>query len=166
MSALLLDAENLSVTAPADYPLSRLQENLKGRGLCYPPAIDLLTEETVGAHLSNGSCGPWRLGRGTARDWVLSLDVLTGRGELIRTGSGVIKNVAGLDLTKLMIGSLGRLGAINSAISPRTAAGGYQHYHGSVPYPRSSARGASRSTEHITEPRRCRVAWRDAVRRP
>lgn len=112
---MLLDAENLTVSVPAAYSLEQLQASLAEAGLFYPPAADLQGASTVGAHLAAATCGPWRLGRGTTRDWVLGLEVVTGQGEVIRTGSGVVKNVAGLDLTKLIIGSRGRLCIITRA---------------------------------------------------
>ncbi|MFZ5825745.1 MAG: FAD-binding oxidoreductase [Bacillota bacterium] len=110
-----LDVENLSVSLPASYRLGQLQAELLEHGLFYPPAMDLDSDQSVGSHLATGSCGPWRTGRGTARDWVLGLEVVTGQGDLIRTGSGVVKNVAGLDLTRLVIGSRGGLCAITGA---------------------------------------------------
>jgi FAD/FMN-containing dehydrogenase len=112
---LLIDAENLSVSVPAGYGLEQLQKELRTQGLFYPPAFDLLASGKVGAHLASATCGPWRVSRGTTRDWVLGLEAVTGAGELVRTGSGVVKNVAGLDLTKLLIGSRGRLAIITGA---------------------------------------------------
>ncbi len=110
-----LDPENLSVSVPAGHSLAALHERLAEAGLFYPPAADLVPAGTVGCHLGAATCGPWRLGRGTARDWVLGLEAVTGEGALVRTGSGVVKNVAGLDLTKLLIGSRGRLAVITRA---------------------------------------------------
>lgn len=115
MIEMLLDAENLTVSVPAAYSLEQLAASLAEAGLFYPPAVDLAGSGTVGAHLAAATCGPWRLGRGTTRDWVLGLEVVTGQGEVIRTGSGVVKNVAGLDLTKLILGSRGWLCAITRA---------------------------------------------------
>jgi FAD/FMN-containing dehydrogenase len=112
---LQLDIENLSATVAAGLTLGVLQTALREHGLFYPPAFGLPPAATVGEHLTEASCGPWRLGRGTTRDWVLGLSITTGDGQTLRTGSRVVKNVAGLDITKLMIGSRGRLGAIDGA---------------------------------------------------
>jgi FAD/FMN-containing dehydrogenase len=58
------------------------------------------------------ACGPERMHYGAPRDLVLGLRFLNGRGQKISTGGKVVKNVAGYDLTRLMIGSAGTLGLI------------------------------------------------------
>ena len=67
---------------------------------------------TIGATIATGSAGPLAHGFGTARDNVLGVEIVTGRGEIVRAGGRVVKNVAGFDLTRLMIGAWGTLGAI------------------------------------------------------
>lgn len=114
-TGLLVEPENLTASVPSGYPLAQLQAELAQFGLFYPPAHHLQGALSLGSHLASGRSGPWRLGRGTARDWVLGLEVVTGTGDVIQTGGNVVKNVAGLDLTKLLIGSGGRLGMITRA---------------------------------------------------
>lgn len=70
---------------------------------------------TVGGALSAGSSGPRRLRWGTGRDNVLGLTVARADGSLTRCGGRVVKNVAGYDLRKLYVGSLGTLGVILQA---------------------------------------------------
>src|SRR6185503_8908022 len=53
-----------------------------------------------------------RRGYGTARDLVIGMEFATLEGKLVRSGGMVVKNVAGLDMGKLMIGSFGTLAAI------------------------------------------------------
>jgi FAD/FMN-containing dehydrogenase len=59
-----------------------------------------------------GACGPERMHYGAPRDFVLGLRFLNGHGRIISTGGKVVKNVAGYDMTRLMIGSAGTLGLI------------------------------------------------------
>lgn len=69
-------------------------------------------EATVGGTVASGVSGPARVSRGAVRDHVLGCSVLTGRGELLRFGGAVMKNVAGFDLSRLMAGSMGTLGVL------------------------------------------------------
>jgi glycolate oxidase FAD binding subunit len=62
--------------------------------------------------LATNASGPKRLRNGTARDLVIGIRVVQANGELSRSGGKVVKNVAGYDLNKLYIGSLGTLGVI------------------------------------------------------
>jgi glycolate oxidase FAD binding subunit len=64
---------------------------------------------TVGGMVASGS---GRVSRGAVRDHVLGAGVLNGRGEVLRFGGSVMKNVAGFDLSRLMAGSMGTLGVI------------------------------------------------------
>src|SRR5205807_5904297 len=67
---------------------------------------------TIGGVVASNSSGPMRRGFGTARDLVIGMSFATLDGKIIRTGGLVVKNVAGLDMGKLMIGSFGTLAAI------------------------------------------------------
>lgn len=70
---------------------------------------------SVGGILATNSAGPLRLRYGAPRDMVLGLKVATVEGKIIKTGGRVVKNVAGYDLGKLLIGSYGTLGIIVEA---------------------------------------------------
>jgi glycolate oxidase FAD binding subunit len=76
-------------------------------------------EGTVGGTLATGVSGPLRQTYGTARDFVLGMEFVTGYGKLVKSGGRVVKNVTGYDLHKLLIGSLGTL-AIITRINLRT----------------------------------------------
>jgi len=81
-------------------------------------------DRTMGGIAAVGKTGPLRLGFGQPRDWVLGIEVATVEGKLIRAGGRVVKNVAGYDLTKLFVGSLGTLGVItelNVKVRPQPA---------------------------------------------
>ena len=74
-----------------------------------PPFAD---DATVGGVIAANSNGPRRRLYGTARDMVIGMQFVTLEGKLVHSGGMVVKNVAGLDMAKLMIGSFGTLAAI------------------------------------------------------
>jgi len=81
-------------------------------------------EATVGGVVAANVSGPRRRLFGSVRDMVIGMTFATLEGKLIRTGGMVVKNVAGLDMGKLMIGSFGTLAAIavvNFKLHPRPA---------------------------------------------
>ena len=87
-----------------------------------PPFSDAAT---IGGIVSANSSGPRRRLYGTARDLVIGMKFATIEGKLVQSGGMVVKNVAGLDMGKLMIGSFGTLAAIavvNFKLLPRPAA--------------------------------------------
>ena len=69
-------------------------------------------QATIGGALAANSSGPFRLFYGTARDMVIGTRFATVDGKLVKSGGMVVKNVAGYDIAKLLIGSLGTLGVI------------------------------------------------------
>ena len=77
--------------------------------------IDAPSGSTIGGALATGIGGPLRTGFGGLRDFCIGLSFITGDGASGRGGGRVVKNVAGYDLMKLMIGSYGSLGVITSA---------------------------------------------------
>ncbi|NUZ04197.1 glycolate oxidase subunit GlcE [Piscinibacter koreensis] len=88
-----------------------------------PPRFAL--GSTVGGMVAAGLSGPARASAGAVRDHVLGVTLLSGRGELLSFGGQVIKNVAGYDVSRLVAGSLGLLGAIvdvSLKVLPRPAA--------------------------------------------
>lgn len=68
---------------------------------------------TIGGIISSNESGPKRLGYGSSRDAVIGLRVVYPDGKVIRTGGRVVKNVAGYDMNKLFIGSMGTLGILS-----------------------------------------------------
>lgn len=67
---------------------------------------------TIGATIATASAGPLATGFGLPRDLLLGLEFVNGRGEVVRAGGKVVKNVAGFDLSRLLTGSWGTLGVI------------------------------------------------------
>jgi glycolate dehydrogenase FAD-binding subunit len=67
---------------------------------------------SLGGIVATNSTGPLRLSYGAPRDMVLGMRIATSEGKVIKTGGRVVKNVAGYDMAKLLIGSYGTLGVI------------------------------------------------------
>ena len=103
----------LVVTARAGTPLAELETALAERGQMLgfePPHLG--SGATLGGTVACGLSGPRRPYAGSARDFLLGVRMLNGRGELLRFGGQVIKNVAGYDLSRLMAGAQGTLGVL------------------------------------------------------
>jgi len=118
LSALALDQvvehepQDLTVTVQAGCTLAGLQERL-GTAQQYlpldPPHAGL---GTIGGAVATNASGPWRLGHGGLRDMVIGTRAVLADGTVARAGGRVVKNVAGYDLNKLYIGSLGTLAVL------------------------------------------------------
>src|SRR5215207_1736091 len=67
---------------------------------------------SLGAVAATASAGPMSGAFGTPRDMVIGLEAVTGTGDVVRGGGRVVKNVAGFDLTRLMVGAWGTLGVL------------------------------------------------------
>ncbi|MFB4162388.1 FAD-binding oxidoreductase [Alteribacillus sp. JSM 102045] len=70
-------------------------------------------ESTIGGVIAANDSGPKRLGYGSARDHIIGLRIAYPNGEVIRSGGKVVKNVAGYDMNKLFVGSMGTLGVVS-----------------------------------------------------
>jgi glycolate oxidase FAD binding subunit len=106
---------DLVVTAGAGTPLDRLAACLTARGAWLPLDPPGSPSRTVGGVLACGAGGPLAAHYGPARDQVLGLVVVAGDGTVVRLGGRVVKNVAGFDLAKLVIGGFGAFGVIAEA---------------------------------------------------
>ena len=84
-------------------------------GMFYPPDPGSFEISTIGGNLATNAGGMRCVKYGVTRDSVLGLEVVLADGRVIRTGARSIKNVAGLDLTSLFVGSEGTLGVITAA---------------------------------------------------
>lgn len=105
--------EELFITVRAGTPLLEVERRLaeENQMLAFEPP-HLGEGATVGGVVAVGFSGPRRPFAGAVRDHILGVRVLTGRGELLQFGGKVVKNVAGFDLSRLMVGSLGTLAVI------------------------------------------------------
>jgi glycolate oxidase FAD binding subunit len=105
-------ARDMTITVEAGITLTQLQEVLKGENQRLPVDVPRATEATLGGVLATNPSGPRRYGFGTLRDYVIGIRVINNEGQEIKAGGRVVKNVAGYDLCKLYVGSLGTLGVI------------------------------------------------------
>jgi glycolate oxidase FAD binding subunit len=103
---------DLTVTVQAGMRLSDLQARLRAEGqmLALDPAAS--DRATIGGLIAANASGPLRLLYGTARDLVIGTRVVNADGVISKAGGRVVKNVAGYDLNKLYVGSLGTVGVI------------------------------------------------------
>ncbi|MDI3317980.1 MAG: FAD-linked oxidase C-terminal domain-containing protein [Bacillota bacterium] len=111
-----VDPENLTAEVGAGTSPAELREALAAAGLRYPADEGDGLASTLGGHLASGVGGPLAALRGGPRDWVLGLVVVDGEGERLWLGGRSVKNVAGYDLVRLLVGSWGALGAIERAV--------------------------------------------------
>ncbi|WLG87033.1 glycolate oxidase subunit GlcE [Pseudomonas cucumis] len=107
------DPTELVISVRAGTPLSELFAALDAAGQmlpCEPPSFG--EGATVGGMIAAGLSGPRRPWSGSVRDFVLGTRVISGLGTHLRFGGEVMKNVAGYDLSRLMVGSYGCLGVL------------------------------------------------------
>jgi glycolate oxidase FAD binding subunit len=115
----LYSPNELVISARAGTPLVEIEAALAERGqhiIAEPPDLSAVfgatQPQTLGGVVATNLSGPRRVAWGAMRDHVLGIRTVTGRGEIIRSGGRVLKNVTGLDLCKLLAGSHGTLGVI------------------------------------------------------
>jgi len=105
---------DLTITAGAGLTLRNLDEATEPHGQWLPLDPPGGRDGTLGSVVALGAWGPLRAGYGRPRDHVLGLTMVSGEGKILRWGGRVVKNVAGFDLTRLIVGSWGTLGVVTS----------------------------------------------------
>jgi len=116
----------LVLTARGGTPLSEIEAALAeyNQMLAFEPP-HFGGDATIGGTLACNQSGPARPWSGSVRDMVLGIRLINGRGEALRFGGEVMKNVAGYDLSRMQAGALGTLGIISEVslkVMPRPAA--------------------------------------------
>ncbi len=105
-------ARDMTITVEAGLPFAQLLETLKAEGQQVPVDVPQPELATVGGVIAANGFGPRRYGLGTLRDFVIGLTAVDANGRLFHAGGRVVKNVAGYDLCKLMVGSWGTLAVL------------------------------------------------------
>jgi glycolate oxidase FAD binding subunit len=111
---LCYEPHDLTISVEAGHPFKGLQCLLAKHGQMVALDPPFSEHATVGGVIATNGNGPMRRAFGTARDLVIGMKFATLEGRTVQTGGMVVKNVAGLDMAKIMIGSFGTLAAITS----------------------------------------------------
>jgi glycolate oxidase FAD binding subunit len=133
--------QELIITARTGTTLAAVEAKLAEGGqhlIAEPPHYAFLDAraQTIGGVVAANLSGPRRVAWGATRDHVMGMRAVTGRGDIIRSGGRVLKNVTGLDLCKLFAGSYGTLGVMTEVtlkVLPKPQATGTVVLHGLQP---------------------------------
>ena len=131
---LQYEPHDLTISVEAGLPWREFKSILAENRQMVPLDPPFSTAATVGGVIAANSSGPRRRLYGTARDLVIGMTFATLEGKLVQTGGMVVKNVAGLDMAKLMIGSFGTLAAIATVNFKLLPAPEHEHSF-LLPYP-------------------------------
>jgi glycolate oxidase FAD binding subunit len=105
-------SRDMTITVEAGLRVETLQDLLKAEGQRLAVDVAQAHRATLGGAIATNTSGPGRFGNGTFRDYVIGISAVDGQGRLFSAGGRVVKNVAGYDLCKLLVGSLGTLAII------------------------------------------------------
>ena len=109
---LQYEPRDLTISVEAGFSYGELSRTLAGNRQMIPLDPPFTDECTIGGVIAANVNGPRRRLYGTARDMVIGMRFVTLEGNVVESGGMVVKNVAGLDMAKIMIGSFGTLAAI------------------------------------------------------
>lgn len=111
-SVLDYPADDMTITVEAGLTIAELQRQLAAQRQWLPVDVPRPDRATVGGVVATCPSGPRRYAYGTIRDYVLGIRAVNGRGTVFSGGGRVVKNAAGYNMNRLLVGSLGALGVI------------------------------------------------------
>lgn len=111
---LQYEPRDLTISVESGMPFTELQALLAKNGQMIALDPPFSSKATIGGIVAANANGPMRRGYGTARDLVIGMSFAMLDGRVVKTGGMVVKNVAGLDMGKLLIGSFGTLAVMTS----------------------------------------------------
>ncbi len=103
---------DMTITVQAGMCFEKFSEIVAEKNLCLPIDIIEPGQSSIGGIYATNPIGSHIFGRGTLRDYVIGITAVTSDGKLFHSGGRVVKNVAGYDLCKLLLGSFGTLAII------------------------------------------------------
>ena len=109
---LVYEPQDLTISVEAGMTFRELRQTLGANGQFLPLDPPFSDSATIGGIIASNGSGPPRRRYGTARDMVIGMKFVTVEGNTIQSGGMVVKNVTGLDMGKLMIGSFGTLACV------------------------------------------------------
>ncbi len=120
----LFEPEELVLSAKAGTPISEIvdlldehSQEMQFEPMDFGPLLGISSGQgTLGGLISTNFCGPRRLKVGSARDHILGVTAISGRGEMFKSGGRVVKNVTGYDLSKGVTGAYGTLAVLTDVI--------------------------------------------------
>ncbi len=115
-SILEIDERNLQVITEPGVITEVLQNEVKEKGLFYPPDPSSRGSCFIGGNIAENSGGPKAVKYGVVKDYVLNLEIVLPTGEIIWTGANVLKNSTGYNLTQLIVGSEGTLAIVTKIV--------------------------------------------------
>jgi len=113
---LQIDERNSQVITEPGVITEVLQNEVKEKGLFYPPDPASRGSCFIGGNIAENSGGPKAVKYGVVKDYVLNLEMVLPNGEIIWTGANVLKNATGYNLTQLVVGSEGTLGVVTKIV--------------------------------------------------
>ncbi|MBF0278391.1 MAG: FAD-binding oxidoreductase [SAR324 cluster bacterium] len=117
------DPDDMVIGIQAGMTAADLQSCINKKKM-FLPINPWYPESTIGSVLACNDFGPSRMNGGGLRDCIIGIEYINGKGELVKAGGKVVKNVSGYDLSRMMLGSLGGLGVITSVnfkVNPQPA---------------------------------------------
>lgn len=107
-----IDQKNLTATLGTGVVTTDLHNAVEAVGLFYPPDPGSMRISTVGGNMAQCAGGMRGLKYGVTKDYIMGLEYVLPSGEVLRCGGKNVKDVAGYDMTRLLVGSEGTLGVV------------------------------------------------------